>query len=279
MLSRPCNILANFAALSVLFGATAAFSLESPWSKTSNAEVRLLAGGSAGSGAPLRGGVQIKLAPGWHTYWRYPGDAGVPPRLDWSASTNVAEVQVSWPAPERIKLDGGLGSIGYHGDIILPLQIKPKDPSRPVSLRLKLDFGVCEKICIPAEASAALDVPAGFAVKNALLEAADKRVPASAPLGKGKQLGVLSVKLDRSSAPRAVIDVAVPQDKAFDLFAEGPTDEWALPLPSKTNAGNGRARFVLPIDGAPSGAGPIPQKLRLTLVAGDEAIEVVTPLN
>ena len=223
--------------------------------------------------------MQIKLAPGWHTYWRYPGDAGVPPRLDWSASTNVAEVRVSWPAPERIKLDGGLGSIGYHGDIILPLQIKPKDPSRPVSLRLKLDFGVCEKICIPAEAKAAIDVPAGFAGKNALLDAADKRVPSPAPLGKGKQLGVVSVKLDRGSAPRALIDVVVPQDKPFDLFAEGPTDEWALPLPSKIDAASGRARFVLPIDGAPSGVAPIPQTLRLTLVAGDEAIEVVTPLN
>jgi DsbC/DsbD-like thiol-disulfide interchange protein len=279
MLSPLCNILANLAASVVIFGTTAAFSLESPWASTSNAEVRLLAGGAPSSGAPIRAGLQIRLARGWHTYWRYPGDAGVPPRIDWSASTNVADVQVRWPAPERIPLEGGLGSIGYHGDIILPLQVRPKDSARPVSLRVKLDFGVCEKICIPAEAKAALDIPAGFAVKNALLEAADARVPAAATVGKAKTFGIVSVKLERTAVPRALIEVVVPPGKTFDLFAEGPTDDWALPLPARIAAENGRARFALPIEGAPSGAKPIPSKLRLTLVAGDEAIEVSARLD
>jgi DsbC/DsbD-like thiol-disulfide interchange protein len=279
MLSRLCNMLATLAASFVIFGTTAAFSLESPWASTSNAEVRLLAAGPASSGAPIRAGLQIRLASGWHTYWRYPGDAGVPPRLDWSASTNVADVQVRWPAPERIALEGGLGSIGYHGDIILPLNVRAKDPARAVSLRVKLDFGVCEKICIPAEAKAALDIPAGFAAKNPLLDTADARVPAAAKLGKMKGLGIVSVKLDRTGAPRALIEVSVPPGKTFDLFAEGPSDDWALPLPTRIQAGTGQARFSLPIEGAPAGAKPIPSKLRLTLVAGDEAIEVTTPLD
>jgi DsbC/DsbD-like thiol-disulfide interchange protein len=279
MLSRLCNIVANVAASFVICGATAAFSLESPWASTSNAEVRLLAAGAPNNGAPIRAGLQIRLARGWHTYWRYPGDAGVPPRLDWSASTNVADVQVRWPAPERILLEGGLGSIGYHGDIILPLQVRPKDAARPVSLRVKLDFGVCEKICIPAEARAALDIPAGFTMKNALLDSADARVPAAATVGKAKTLGIVSVKLEHGAAPRALIEVVVPPGKTFDLFAEGPTDDWALPLPTHIAAGNGRARFALRIEGAPTGAKPIPAKLRLTLVAGDEAIEVLAPLD
>jgi DsbC/DsbD-like thiol-disulfide interchange protein len=279
MLSRLCNMLANLAASFVIFGTTAAFSLESPWASTSNAEVRLLAAGPASSGAPIRAGLQIRLARGWHTYWRYPGDAGVPPRVDWSASTNVADVQVRWPAPERIPLEGGLGSIGYHGDIILPLQVRAKDPARAVSLRVKLDFGVCEKICIPAEAKAALEIPAGFAEKNALLDTADTRVPTAAKVGKTKSLGIVSVKLQRDGGPRALIEVSVPPGKTFDLFAEGPTDDWALPLPTRIDAGNGRARFSLPIEGAPAGAKPIPSNLRLTLVAGDEAIEVLTPLD
>jgi DsbC/DsbD-like thiol-disulfide interchange protein len=263
------------AASFVLFGATAAFSLESPWATTTNAEVRLLTAG----GTPIRAGLQIRLAQGWHTYWRYPGDAGVPPRLDWSASSNVADVSVRWPAPERIPLEGGLGSIGYHGDIILPLQVRPVDPSRPVSLRVKLDFGVCEKICIPAEAKAALDIPVGFARKNALLDGADTRVPAPVPLGKTRSLGIVSIKLERGAPPRALIEVAVPPGKTFDLFAEGPTEEWALPLPARVEAGNGRARFALPLEGAPAGAKPIPSKVRLTLVAGDESIEVLAPLD
>jgi DsbC/DsbD-like thiol-disulfide interchange protein len=277
MLSRRCYILASLSF--VLFGSTAAFSLESSWARTSNAEVRLLTAGVPASGAPIRAGLQIRLAPGWHTYWRYPGDAGVPPRLDWSASSNVADVSVRWPAPERIPLEGGLGSIGYHGDFILPLQVRPADPARAVLLRVKLDFGVCEKICIPAEARAALDIPTGFARKNALLDGADARVPTAVPLGKTKSLGIVSIKLERSAAPRALIEVAGPPGKSFDLFAEGPTEEWALPLPRRVEAGNGHARFVLPLEGAPAGAKPIPSKLRLTLVAGDQSIEVLAPLD
>ena len=270
-------------AAGILMVAPAANAGESPWATTDKAKVRLLsAGPAAASGASiLRGGVEIEIARGWHTYWRYPGDAGVPPRFDWSGSGNLAAVEVRYPAPMRIPESGGSKVIGYLDHVVFPLRIRIADPARPVRLRLRLDFAVCEKICIPAEARLALDVPAGGGGSLPALDAAEARVPKPAKLGDGEGLGVLSLRLERGKQPRALIEVAVPPGKSFDLFAEGPTEDWALPVPDKIEAAGGRARFAVPIDGAPPGEKPgaIPATIKLTLVAGSEAIEVEAPLD
>jgi DsbC/DsbD-like thiol-disulfide interchange protein len=280
MLFCPRNLLAVLLAAATLFSGTSASALESPWVGVSNADVRLVADAAAIEGAPLRAGIEIRLARGWHTYWRYPGDAGVPPRFDWTGSRNVAAVEVRWPAPERITLDGGLESIGYHGNLILPLTVRAADRTKPVALRLRLDFGVCEKICIPADALLQLEIPSGTTKqKLSSLDAAERRVPVPTQIGKHGSLAVLGVRIERGATPRAAVDVTVPAGKPFDLFAEGPDDTWALPLPKRTEATNGRARFAVALDGAPSGASPTPRNLRLTLVAGEEAIEVVAPLD
>ncbi len=95
-------------------------------------------------------GFEIQLAPGWKTYWRAPGDAGIPPQFDWSGSENVGSVRIHWPAPEVID-QNGLTTIGYHGDVVLPVEVTPRDPARPVHLRARMGFGVCKDICVPAE--------------------------------------------------------------------------------------------------------------------------------
>ena len=99
----------------------------------------------------FRAGVEIKLKPGWKTYWRYPGDSGVPPVLTFSQSENVKAVTVLYPAPTRFADGGGGNSIGYKGGVILPLRVVPRDAARPVVLRLKLDYAACEKLCVPAD--------------------------------------------------------------------------------------------------------------------------------
>src|SRR5262249_59011814 len=99
---------------------------------------RLIAGARA-AGVVLRAGIEIRLKAGWHTYWRYPGDAGVPPQFDFKQSQNVKQVVVLWPAPQRLSEDGGT-SIGYINNLILPLRIAPVDRGKPVALRLKLNY-------------------------------------------------------------------------------------------------------------------------------------------
>src|SRR5947208_12012905 len=122
----------------------------SPWQRDGHSAVRLLAGSR--SGAVLLGGIAFQLQPGWKTYWRTPGDSGVPPRFDFSKSENIEAVTVLWPAPT--KFDDGAGglSLGYRGHVVLPLRIVAKNNDRPVTLRADISYAVCEKLCIPVEA-------------------------------------------------------------------------------------------------------------------------------
>src|ERR1051325_2246637 len=121
----------------------------SPWQRDAHSAVRLLAGSR--SGGVLLGGIAIQLEPGWKTYWRNPGDSGVPPRFDFSKSDNVEAVTGLWPAP--MKFDrGAVGFwLGYKKQVVLPLRIVAKNNDKPVTLRAHLSYAVCEKLCIPVE--------------------------------------------------------------------------------------------------------------------------------
>ena len=113
----------------------------SPWQQDTHSAIRLLAGSR--SGTVLLGGIAIQLQPGWKTYWRTPGDSGVPPRFDFSKSENVEAVTVLWPAP--LKFDDGAGghSLGYHNTVVLPLRIVLKSADKPVTLRAEISYAVC----------------------------------------------------------------------------------------------------------------------------------------
>jgi DsbC/DsbD-like thiol-disulfide interchange protein len=95
--------------------------------------------------------VEIRLAPGWHTYWRAPGMAGVPPRFDWSGSRNLAGVSYEWPRPQLFE-SFGTATIGYEGALVLPVVLTPHRPGGDIEAALDLSFGVCDEICVPAEA-------------------------------------------------------------------------------------------------------------------------------
>src|SRR3954469_23545629 len=102
----------------------------SPWLKDGHSAVRLLAGSR--SGAVLLGGIAFQLQPGWHTYWRNPGDSGVPPRFDFTKSDNVDAVTILWPAPTKFPDGAGGHSLGYQKQVVLPLRIVAKNPDKPV---------------------------------------------------------------------------------------------------------------------------------------------------
>src|SRR5437763_16198728 len=126
----------------------------SPWQRDGHSAVRLPAGSRSGGG--LLGGLAFQLQPGWKTYWRTPGDSGVPPRLDFSKSDNVEAVTVLWPAPTKFDDGAGGHSLGYKQQVVLPLRIVAKNNDKPVTLRAHLSYAVCDKLCIPVEASSEL---------------------------------------------------------------------------------------------------------------------------
>jgi DsbC/DsbD-like thiol-disulfide interchange protein len=93
--------------------------------------------------------LHLTLAPHWKTYWRAPGEGGIPPQFNWTGSQNLRGVSLHWPSPEVILLQG-VQSIGYLDQLVLPLEISAIDPAQPVELRLQMDLGICKDICMPA---------------------------------------------------------------------------------------------------------------------------------
>lgn len=248
------------------------------------AAVRLLAAriSDTNSAPVFSGGIEIVLTPGWKTYWRYPGDAGIPPRFDWAGSENVANIEVLYPAPERIADDSGQNSIGYEKRVVFPLRIRAADPAKPVRLNLKLDFATCEKICIPAQAELVLNVSPESGPEPALA-GAEEKLPRKAKLGDAQIPAVLAVKLKNGKAmdaiPHVLVTVRTENPAEAELFAEGPDEEWTLALPEKIAADGNTATFSISLDGSRLGKAEIPPALRLTLVSGTLAVEVVAPLD
>lgn len=252
----------------------------SAWAQDSHSRLRLIAGTNPAGAAALRAGIEITMQPGWKTYWRYPGDSGLPPRFDFARSDNVAKVELLWPAPERFA-DGGGQSIGYRDRVILPLRVTPRDATQPVRLHLKADYAICARLCVPAAGEAELALLRGSSTFEESLAAAERRVPQPAALGAPGALAVRAVQRDNGGPrPRIAVDVVAPPTAAVDLFAEGPTPDWALPLPEREAApAPGLIRFSFDLDGLPPGTAADGAELTLTLVAPPRAIEVKSHLD
>jgi DsbC/DsbD-like thiol-disulfide interchange protein len=242
----------------------------SPWLNDGHSAVRLLAGSR--SGAVLLGGIAFQLQPGWKTYWRTPGDSGVPPRFDFTKSENIEAVTILWPAPTKFPDGAGGNSLGYQKHVVLPLRIVVKNPDKPVTLRAAINYAVCEKLCVPVEANAELAFTSVASTEDSALSAALDTVPKPAQIGDPNPLTIRDVKRDDKLG--VVVDVVAPDAGDVSLFVEGPTPDWSLPVPKLLEHGPaGVKRFAFDLDGLPPGASPDGAALKLTLVGLEHSYE------
>ena len=242
----------------------------SPWQEDAHSAVRLLAGSR--SGAVLLGGIALQLKPGWHTYWRTPGDSGVPPRFDFSKSDNVEAVTVLWPAPKKFDDGAGGTSLGYVDQVVLPLRIVAKNAEKPVTLRADVNYAVCEKLCIPVQANLELSFTSVASTEDSALFAALDTVPKPANVGDPNPLTIRDVK--REGRSEVLVDVVSPDERPLNLFVEGPTPDWGLPVPKLLDHGPpGVKRFAFALEGVPPGVNPEGAALKLTLAGADRAYE------
>jgi len=268
----PSRAAIGFAA--ALFASQASIEVRaedaSPWQKDGHSAVRLLAGSR--SGAVLLGGIAFQLQVGWKTYWRTPGDSGVPPRFDFSKSENIEAVTVLWPAPTKFDDGAGGHSLGYHNDIVLPLRIVAKNPDKPVTLRADINYAVCEKICIPVDASAELSFNSVASTEDSALFAALDAVPKPANVGDPNPLTIRDIKREGTST--VLVDVVTPDARDVNLLVEGPTPDWSLPIPNLLeHSPPGVKRFAFQLEGLPPGANSSGAALKFTLVGGDRSYE------
>lgn len=238
----------------------------SDWTEIDNARLRLLAVRQADGG--VSAGVEIELAPAWYTYWRNPGEAGVPPQFDFGGSDNVETVAVHYPVPERHD-DGVSVSVIYRDQVVFPLTVRPGDAGAPVRLTLDASFGVCSTVCIPSRASAEVTVPAAAAA-DPLSEA--KIAQYRARLPGAPQPGRFEIAAVAVADAALTIDVLAPAGTPADLFADGP-EGWYLGQPEFAARQGGLLRYRLSLAGRPPDAAASGQAFRFLAVAGGEAIE------
>jgi DsbC/DsbD-like thiol-disulfide interchange protein len=274
-------IFRRFAALAsgAIFGVTAvaaalaASSGTSPWISSTDSKVRLVSGTVDVDGVPTRlAGVQLRMDPGWKTYWRNPGDSGVPPSFDWTGSKNLKHAEVLYPAPHRFA-DAGGTAIGYDDQVVFPLKLTPEREGEPIELKLGFAFGLCKDLCIPNDVTLGLtlgdDVGKGDAL---LLDSFLTRVPKPARDGVLPSVTHVEAKLT-GEKPELVIDAAFPPGATgTDLFIDGGDVFVPPPMPLGPIA-DGKRRFAVSFVSAAEAAALKGRPLSLIAVSDQGSTE------
>ncbi len=266
---------AGLALACVTFAVAPAAAAVGKWASGTEAKVRLVAAGIGDDGR-LAAGIEITLPPGWKTYWRNPGDAGIAPVFDFSASSNLGIADVSFPPPRRFDDGYSLTNV-YEDSVFLPMSAEVSDPGKAVYLSVDVRLGVCQEVCVPDEVKASVTVPAGEDDKDAAGMLAKARAALPGP----PQPGVFfvdGVTRDGGTDERPAFRFALtaPDPAHTTVFVEGPPDWYAsAPVPDTEEAGDYTVTFdrlvaKTPIVGA---------HLRFTVVSGDHAIEQAIGLD
>ena len=264
------------AAAALAASATVACAASGPWTGSDFVEARLISaidGVGQLDAVPL--GVELRLKDKWKTYWRSPGDAGLPPALDWTGSINLKSATLSYPRPHRFELLKQT-TFGYKDHVVFPLRAAVTAPGQPLDLKAKLDVLVCAEICVPQTLDLALAIPLGAAVPSddaQLLNQFQTQVPSLGGLAGLEIISAAAGGTDKS--PTLEITAESPEPfTTSDVFAEIEPPV-ALGAPSvQLSSGGRRAVFTLkPSAALPVGASLAGRAVTLTLVDGDHAIE------
>jgi suppressor for copper-sensitivity B len=247
------------------------------WARTDHSQLRLISAGPNPDGT-MQAAIEIELDDGWKTYWRSPGDAGLAPLFDFSRSSNVVSVAVSYPTPTRWD-DGYTISNIYERHVVLPLSIKLADPAVPTRLEVAAQIGVCETICILTEFQAGVTVPPGFTDGRAARTINDAVALLPGPPVAGS-FEVQSIDRVDGTEDEPVFEIAltVPSEDGTEIFVEGPSD-WYASLPVAVETSRNRATYRVGFDRLGSLVAIPDATLTITAVSGGEVIEQAVALR
>lgn len=254
-------------------GASAARAAAGEWARADMVEARLVSA-VTGTGAlervPL--GLHLRMAPGWKTYWRSPGDAGLPPRIDWTGSSGIEGTETGWPAPRRFTLFG-LETFGYENEVVLPIEAVAAEPGGPLALRAGVDLLVCSEICVPQRFDLSLDLPAGPAVPGSEAQLLNRYRSMMPDSGAASGLAVERV----AATPDGIEAVIRSREPLIepDLFVET-AEGHAFGTPRIDFSGDGRTAVIrLPLAEGAKGLPPLAGMVAtLTVVDGARAAEI-----
>ncbi len=251
-----CRYITSLAVLLLVTTTVNAASPHGPWQEDRYAKARLVFGQIDGDQAHI--GLEIKLEPGWHTYWRAPGDAGLPPNFDWTASTGIYadQISVDWPWPTEFR-DFDYQTFGYADRVILPLTVPLR--ADQANIVLNLSYAVCEEVCVPLNAQLSLSVEKNSSAFYSLHDW-QTRVPAYAASL------IVEARYDSTG-----LTIDVPGAQGREMIAD--TEDGRI-FYAKALDGEGRARF----DFTPSALNPDPtgQTIRIAVMGVDGVRSLVT---
>ena len=221
-------------------------------------------------GQSVRIGVLLKMAPGWHTYWQFPGDAGIPTEVKWDLPPGWKTGPIQWPIPLKLSEPGDIQIYGYHDEVLLMVQLTPPSRIEAASVKLAADVNwlVCEKICIPGSAKVQLDLPVGQSTPaNAeLFTKFRDRLPKPLPPSAGSAL-----KWSRQAKEfrLTIADKSLARESSVDFFPL-PDSSTLIGHPRREQLPDGSIVFVIPLESA----SPSVQSLDGLIVSGDHAFSL-----
>jgi len=265
---RLTMMRSSLTAISMLLASAGALqAASSGWFETDGVRLQLVTEDAPNAAGEMRGVVRIALEPGWKTYWKDPGDAGVPPQIDTASSVNVSGVEIHFPPPKRFETDNSPWA-GYGAPLDLPVTFKVTDPAKFTAIDANVFVGVCKDICIPVQAKLSVTPDPG---QNAEAQKDIDRAFLALPAPATTLFGVTSFKLE---SDHLVATAQLPDvDSPADLFIASPSG-WQLGAPKTTASGH----FSVPIIARPK-SGQLPASIEYTLINASRAVSGNSPLN
>ncbi|MEM0948776.1 MAG: protein-disulfide reductase DsbD domain-containing protein [Pseudomonadota bacterium] len=216
--------------------------------------------------------LRLTLAPGWKTYWRAPGDAGIPPQFDWSGSANIRGAVPHWPTPSVFD-QNGMRSVGYKNELTLPIEFAPQTPGKPMTATGRIVLGVCEDICIPVNLVVGAELPMEVgAGAGAIRDALGDRPISASKAGVGR---VVCQVEPISDGLRVSVSAEMPRlpglEQAVIEFSDPAV--WV----SEAQTSRDGSRLVAVVDMVPPEAAPFAMArdgVRLTVLGDGRAVDI-----
>jgi DsbC/DsbD-like thiol-disulfide interchange protein len=216
-------------------------------------------------------GLRLRLAPGWKTYWRAPGAAGIPPEFHWDGSENIGAAALHWPVPD-VFYQSGMRSIGYTDQVVIPVEVTPATPGAPVRLAGTVDLGVCHEVCVPATVAFDVTLPADSHRDPSIVAALIDRPQTADEAGVGPV--TCQIRPD-GAALRVTIDITIPAGQGEEVIVAETSDP-ALWL-SESNTWRDGARLMAEVTAMDRLGGPVAldrSLLRLTVIDAGRAVDI-----
>jgi len=276
-----------FSVLLLFLGLAAARAGEEPkeataWAGKSPAKSRLiLESAEYVQGGVIRAGVQIKLDDGWWTYWRAPGESGMPPMFDWSGSKNLADdPETIWPVPLRAVAYGEKVNV-YRKEVVFPIEFRAADPEKPVKLHLKITYGTCRNMCVPAWAEHELtirpveDAPKINKAFAKLIEAYSGRGPSSDPQSVGIEIREVRAQVIDGKSVLVIRARGVDRGRRALVLIEGPDFTRVAEIEPDMIEDGSAAVLKLTVGNVAQFRHLKGRRIRITVVEGERALEQV----